>query len=117
MTVFLFSPPRTEQWQPAADIYQTKWGWVLKFDLAGVRMEDVHIEISRQTVTVSGVRRDWLLDDAGCRHYSMEISYSRFQRTIELPDDIQTARMAVEYKDGILTVRIAQREESEKENE
>jgi HSP20 family protein len=113
VTVFLFQNSRREEWQPAADIYKARSGWVLKFDLAGVRMDDVHVHISRRSVTVSGVRRDTMLEDAGCRHYSMEISYSRFERTIELPEDIQTAAMAVDYRDGILTVRIAQQEESE----
>jgi HSP20 family protein len=108
VSVFLFSSERQQQdWQPAVDIYRTKYGWVLKFDLAGVRMEDVHVHVGTRALTVSGVRRDLMLEDAGCRHYSMEISYSRFQRTIELPDDIHTARLAVDYRDGILTVRIA----------
>lgn len=113
MTLFLMSHQRTEQWQPAADIYRTRTGWLLKFDLAGVRMEDVQVHVGRRAVSVSGVRRDWMVEDAGCRHYSMEISYSRFQRTIELPDEISAARTAVDYRDGILTVRIAQQEESE----
>lgn len=113
MTVYLFSQQRTDTWQPAVDIYKTKTGWVLKFDLAGVRLDDVEVVVSTRTVSVSGVRRDWMLEDPGCRHYSMEISYSRFQRMIELPDDIQTAHTAVDYRDGILTVRIAQQEESE----
>ena len=114
MSVFLFSSERTQQdWQPAVDIYRTGDGWVLKFDLAGVRMEDVHVHVTRRALTVSGVRRDWMLEDSGCRHYSMEINYCRFQRTIELPDDIETARVAVEYRDGILTVRIAKNESEE----
>lgn len=115
MATFLFSPNRQQQdWQPAVDIYRTNNGWVLKFDLAGVRMEDVHVQVCGRTMAVSGVRRDWMFEDAGCRHYSMEISYSRFKRTIELPDDIETARLAVNYRDGILTVRIA-RQESEQD--
>ena len=113
MTVHLYSQKRAEQWQPAADIYKTSTGWVLKFDLAGVRMDDVQVHVGRRTVTVSGVRRDWMVEGAGCWHYSMEISYSRFERRIELPDDIHAAGTAVDYKDGILTVRIAQQEESE----
>lgn len=118
MTVFMFSPQRQqEEWQPAVDIYRTKFGWVLKFDLAGVRMEDVHVHLSSRTVTVTGVRRDWMHDEGGCRHYSMEITYSRFQRTIELPDDIEAARMAVDYRDGILTVRIAQHHDEEESEE
>ena len=110
MTVFLFSPGRAEkEWQPPVDIYRATWGWLLKFDLAGVRLEDVHVHISKHTVTVSGIRRDCMVED-GCRHYSMEITYSRFQRTIELPDDVEiandSAKMRLDYRDGILYVRI-----------
>ena len=109
MTVFLFSPPRQSQdWQPAVDIYRSTDGWILKVDLAGVRLDDVHVHLGKRTVSISGVRRDGMMEDSGCRHYSMEISYSRFQRTIELPEDIQSARVAVDYRDGILYVRIAQ---------
>jgi HSP20 family protein len=116
MTVFLFTPPRQPQdWQPAVDIYRTNSGWILKFDVAGVRLNDVHVHVSARNVTVSGVRRDWMMEDDGCRHYSMEISYSRFQRTVELPEDIQTAKLAVDYRDGILFVRVAKREEAKNE--
>jgi HSP20 family protein len=113
VTVFLFSPPKQGlDWQPAVDIYRTSSGWILKFDLAGVRMEDVHIRVNGRTVTVSGVRRDCMMEDVGCRHYSMEITYSRFERSIELPDDLGSARVGLEYRDGILFVRIVQREET-----
>ena len=107
MNVFLFSPARHEkEWQPPVDIYRATWGWTLKFDLAGVRMEDVHVHVGKHTVTVSGIRRDCMVED-GCRHYSMEITYSRFQRSIELPDnDLNTANMRMDYRDGILLVRI-----------
>jgi HSP20 family protein len=115
VTVFLFSPPRrAEKEWPAADVYRTSWGWILKFDLAGVRMEDVQVHVSRRTVTVSGVRRDHLIED-GCSYYSMEITYSRFERTIDLPDDFDTAEFRMEYQDGILYVRIRTKQGNEKE--
>lgn len=112
MTVFLFTPAGAQEWQPPVDIYRTRNGWLLKFDLAGVRMEDVQVHVGQRTVRVSGVRRDLMLEEAGCRHYSMEITYSRFERTIELPDDLNAAKFRLDYKDGILFVRIAEREES-----
>jgi HSP20 family protein len=91
-------------WRPPADVYRTRDGWLLKFDLAGVRLEDVTVQASGSAVTVSGVRRDWMIEE-GCCHYSMEISYSRFERTIHLPCDIETARVTVDYRNGILLVR------------
>ena len=69
MNVFLFTTARQEkEWQPPLDIYRTGWGWILKLDLAGVRMEDIHVHVRRRTVTVSGVRRDHMVEK-GCSHY------------------------------------------------
>src|SRR5262245_42399710 len=66
-------------WQPATDVYRTRDGWLVKFDLAGVRPEDIHVTVSGRELTVVGVRRDFCLDE-GCYHYTMEITYSRFER-------------------------------------
>ena len=32
-------------WRPATDVYQTPQGWLLKFDLAGVRPEEISVGI------------------------------------------------------------------------
>ena len=34
-------------WRPAADIYRTRTGWLIKYDLAGVRPEDIEITLGR----------------------------------------------------------------------
>ena len=108
MTVFLFAPPGQDQeWQPSVDVYQTKWGWILKFELAGVRLEDLNVHVSKRAVTVSGIRRDYMVE-SGCSHYSMEITYSRF------PEDLTGAKVRLDYRDGILFVRIRTREEEDK---
>jgi len=36
----------------------------------------------------------------------MEISYSRFERTIELPCDVDHFRILTEYRDGMLLLRL-----------
>ena len=109
-TVFLLPGKQADCWQPPVDIYRTSWGWILKFELAGVRTEDVHVHVSRRTVSVRGVRRDYMVED-GCSHYSMEISYCEFKRTIELPDDLTKTLIRMDYRDGILFVRISLKEE------
>jgi HSP20 family protein len=86
-----FDEPR---WSPMADVYRTRTGWILKFDLAGVRPEDIRVRAEGCRITVSGTRRDSFLQEEGYSCYSMEISYNRFERTIELPCD------------GILLVRV-----------
>ena len=92
-------------WQPSADVYRTRNGWLLKFDLAGVRLEDVTVTVHGRRVSVSGVRRDSLVEE-GCSYYSMEISYNRFERTIEMPCDLGGAQVSLQVRDGLLLVRM-----------
>lgn len=97
-------------WTPPVDVYRKGKGWLLKFDLAGVRPEDVRVRVGQSRVTVSGVRRDWIVDQ-GYSYYSMEISYNRFERTVELPGDLSGAEYSLEARDGLLLVRVEPHEE------
>jgi HSP20 family molecular chaperone IbpA len=36
----------------------------------------------------------------------MEISYSRFERQIDLPPDLEAARISSDYRDGMLHILI-----------
>lgn len=92
-------------WRPAADIYRTSTGWLIKFDLAGVCPDEIELRVGERHLTIRGVRRDWSI--AECRDsYSMEISYNRFERTLEFPCEVRQAEVATEYRDGMLLVRL-----------
>ena len=93
-------------WRPAADVYQTQHGWLVKLDLAGVRPEDVQLTLSGDRMVVRGVRRDCTSEE-GYSYYRMEIAYSQFERTIELPCRLDQARLETEYRDGMLLVHIS----------
>jgi HSP20 family protein len=94
-----------EQWEPSADVYRTRDGWLLKFDLAGVRPEDVTVSVSGRRVKVTGVRRDTIVEE-GCSYYVMEISYNRFERSLEMPVNLADARVTIEARNGLLLVRM-----------
>jgi HSP20 family protein len=101
----LFVSELPAPWEPSADIYRTPYGWVLKLDLAGVRPEDVAVSISGQRVTISGVRRDTIVEE-GCSYYAMEISYNRFERSLEMPVNLANAQVTIEARNGLLLVRM-----------
>jgi HSP20 family protein len=96
---------REPGWQPAADVYRTPRGWLVKLDLAGVKGEDIRVHVRGSSLIVEGCRRDFCLEE-GCSHYQLEIAYSRFQRIIELPGNLQAAGLATEYRDGMLLVHV-----------
>ena|ERR1022692_4653445 len=92
-------------WQPLVDVYRTGNGWLIKYELAGVRPEDVSLSVNGACLTLHGVRRDCCIEE-GCCHYRMEISYSHFERTVELPVDFEGARLTSEFRHGMLLVRV-----------
>jgi HSP20 family protein len=94
-------------WRPPVDIYRLNNGWLLKFDLAGVRMEDVSVQVQGCRITVGGVRRDWVAEEAAT-HYLMEIAYNRFERSIELPCQFANPRVTLEGRDGLLLIRVTE---------
>jgi len=96
---------RSVVWQPAADIYRAHWGWLIKFELAGVLPEDIELRAHDNRLTVSGTRRD-LVAEEGCCHYTLEIPYSRFERTIDLPCSLNHARIDTELHNGMLFVKV-----------
>ncbi len=103
-----FPPGKTigeTAWRPPVDVYRTPKGWLLKFDLAGVRPEEVSLKVEGCRVTIRGVRRDWLTEE-GCSYYRMEITYNHFERVVELPCDVEPASVATDYRHGMLLVHL-----------
>lgn len=92
-------------WQPAVDVYRTRTGWLVKFDLAGVRPDDLTLSASGSRLRLQGTRKDWSAEE-GCCHYRMEIVYSQFDRTLELPCNLERAKITTDFQYGLLLVRI-----------
>src|SRR5258708_16398674 len=87
------STVRDVYWQPAVDIYRTRKGWVLKFELAGVRAEDIDAAVKGSRVTVRGGRRAWSREET-CTYIQIDITHSHFARTLDAPDEIAYSRLA-----------------------
>jgi HSP20 family protein len=96
---------QSPEWRPATDVYRTQEGWLVKYELAGVAPEDVELTARGRALRIRGRRRDFCLEP-GCRQLHMEIAYSRFERQVELPGDLQSCAIETEFRDGMLLVRI-----------
>lgn len=92
-------------WRPPADVLYSGERWLIKLELPGVRADDLQIAVHGNSLRVSGCRRDLLMEQ-GLLYHSLEISYSRFDRAIELPFTIDPERMRWHYQDGMLLIHI-----------
>jgi HSP20 family protein len=99
--------PSGRLWNPSADVYRSSEGWVVKVDLAGVCSEDLEVEISSRDLHIRGCRKDTFCREDFVYH-QMEITYSRFEKTIQFPSPIEGATLARDYRDGFLIIILAQ---------
>jgi HSP20 family protein len=99
------SRPSGRLWCPAADVYRTADGWIVKVDLAGIKPSDVAVTVDGDVLRISGSRRDGTCGE-GVSHYQLEITYSRFEKMIQFPRSIEHVRIERDYSDGLLTLRL-----------
>lgn len=92
-------------WLPAADVYQTPEGWLVKVELAGVSVEDIEIDIQGNILYIAGARKDRSCA-VGVSFHQMEITYSRFEKTLKFPSTIDGARVEHNFEDGLLIIQL-----------
>ena len=97
-------------WRPAADVYRTRDGWMVKIELAGVSPDELEVDIRGDTLRVAGSRRDENCTETVSYH-QLEITYSRFERTIRFPCPIEGTSIRTRYKDGLLLLHLLSPEE------
>lgn len=97
--------PSGRLWNPSADVYRSSDGWIVKVDLAGICADDLEISAQDRNLTIRGCRRDTLFRE-GFSYHQMEITYSRFEKMIQFPSDIEGATVAHDYHDGFLIINV-----------
>lgn len=95
-------------WYPAADVYQTPDGWVVKVELAGVSAEDIEIDIQGNVLYIAGSRKDRSCS-VGMSFQQMEISYSSFEKTLKFPSTIDGATVEHNFDNGLLIITLRKR--------
>ena len=97
--------PSGRLWNPAADVYRSQDGWIVKVDLAGICADELELELDQSSLRIRGCRRDTFYKE-GLTYQQMEITYSRFEKTIQFPCPLEEASLAHDYHDGFLIVRL-----------
>jgi HSP20 family protein len=107
MCADFYSPGRA--WAPAVDIYETSdREYVIKADLPEVKREDIHLTFENNVLTLSGARAAEPVDGLQLG----ERFHGQFTRSFTLPATVDGNGITAAYKDGVLTVRVPQREEA-----
>ena len=99
-------------WVPAVDIYQAQDGeMVIKAELPDLKREDINITIDKHVLTLAGERK---LEESVAKDgfHRKERFHGNFSRSFTLPTTVDAGRVEASYKDGLLTIRLPQREDA-----
>ena len=94
---------------PRVNLSEDQDSYYLEALLPGVDENKVDLTVTGNTLTLSGERSEEKATDGRTWH-RRERGNGKFLRTIELPSDINGKKVSAEYKNGVLTVRMAKAE-------
>jgi HSP20 family molecular chaperone IbpA len=89
----------------ALDVYQTASEIIIQTFVAGVKPEDLEINITRDLLTLRGKRMETRTikeDD----YFSKELYWGSFSRTISLPQEVEPEEAEAIERHGLLTIRL-----------
>jgi HSP20 family protein len=98
-------------WAPPVDIYETENELVLKADLPDLQDKDLDVRVENNMLTIRGERKfeKSVNED---NYLRVERAYGPFMRSFSLPNTVSSESVRAEYRNGVLTLHMAKREES-----
>jgi HSP20 family protein len=96
---------------PALNIWEDAESFHAEADLPGVDPKDVDIQVEGNVLTLRGEKKNET-EDQGKNYHFVERVYGTFQRTVQLPSNVDPEKVAASYKNGVLTVTIAKKPEA-----
>src|SRR6266851_4366655 len=98
-------------WAPPVDIYETESELVLKADLPDLQDKDIDVRVENNMLTIRGERK-FEKDVNEDNYLRVERAYGPFMRSFSLPNTVSSESIGAQYRNGVLTLHLAKREES-----
>jgi len=99
-------------WVPPVDVFQTgEHELVLKAELPDMSREDIDVSVENFVLTIKGEKK-LATDVKDEQYHHIERRYGAFSRSFSLPRTVGSSKVAADYKNGVLTVKLPLREEA-----
>jgi len=101
----------TGSWMPAVDVRETKEALEIAAELPGLDPKDVEVSVDGGVLTLKGARRFEKATE-GETYHRVERSYGAFERSFNLPTNVDADKVRAVYRHGILHLTLPKREEA-----
>ena len=96
---------------PALNLWEDSDKLCVEAELPGFELDELEIFVNGgKQLTIKGERRQ-VAAEGGVWH-RQERNFGSFERTMELPHDVDADKVSAEFKQGVLTITLPKREEA-----
>ena len=96
---------------PSANIKERSNDFKIDLAVPGMDKKDFRVEVENGLLTVSGERKEEVKEENE-KLSRREFHYGSFKRSFSLPETADAENIHAQYKDGILSIAIAKRDDS-----
>ena len=100
--------PKANATAPAINVLEDEKGYKVEVAAPGMKKEDFSVNINHDgnLVVKMETKQEKKEDDKKMRYLRREFSYSKFEQTLLLPDDVDKEKIGASVADGVLTVNL-----------
>lgn len=95
---------------PAVNVSETDTSYHVEVAIPGYKKEDFNIDIDNNILTISSEQKNEKEEFDGKKATRREFSYSSFQRSFQIPENVKEESIAASYTDGILKLDLPKTE-------
>jgi len=96
---------------PSLDVSETEDALQVRMDMPGIKPDDIDIEVSGNTLRISGERKEEKQEQGKTVH-RVERRYGTFARAVTLPCPVNEDEIDAECREGVLTVTLPKTEQA-----
>jgi len=100
--------------KPSLDLIETDEKLIIKTDLPGVKKEDINIELTEDSITITADFKEEIEVEKG-NYVKKERRYGEARRELRLPAKIKVDEAKATFEDGVLTVELPKVEVKKKQ--
>ena len=108
-----FSRGLTRTTMPAVDVVESEKAYEVTAELAGIDEKNIEVKVANGILTMTGEKQEEK-EEKEKNYYLQERHYGSFERSFEIPDDVDSDKIQATFKKGVLIVTLPKKVEAQK---
>ena len=98
---------------PVVDVAEREKDYEITAELPGMEEKDIQVSVSDDVLTIKGEKKEEK-EEKKKDYYLRERRFGSFQRAFQVPEGVDTDKIAASFKKGLLTITLPKSAEAQK---